>query len=874
MGNGESHLHLEGNAKKKTERFNACELKVIKETFKNLSYLSSDQKNIDKVTFLQYFHLPGLIGERLFAAFDKRNEGCIPYDDFISALAVLCRGTWEEKVEFIFQVYDINGSNTISKRELSALINHVPKDVIGLYWDQRTVESRYQESYAKRKNFGGVLTNADAIERSGHGTCVSPNATTTIPLYGSAAVLHGEEKNCMVEINIEDAFESTNGPSSDKCNVQLDECINGIREYPYGFSNEEIVAQAFEECNLNGSGRLSLTEFKLWMERNPIMITYLQKFFPYDGNRETGDDRNLPFIHNQLFSTNFPNNFGKKPVFEGTTSPTASDHVNLPLLMGEGEDHTHKETRRLLLLIAKITSHTGIREEIPNLLEKLNGAYSAADAHKPPLLELENTFSSSCSASATSSTTRHSENPVAIPKPRRKRRERSPSEFNCSKDFTNGLNPGSHNNIQEKRSSSAIVNPGSAVLPLLRNSYIDGQRGLGNRKYHLTENHVVTKEGWLIKKGHRLRVLRSRWFVLLGNCIYYYVSKKKTHPKGVMFLLGSYVEPINLYDVERKGYWGFEISRLRNGKERSKLFYSNSQAERDSWVLHLRKACKAVPIEEDYHIGQVLGKGRFSHVCACVNKRTLERKAVKIINKALMDDEEKELVRSEIAIMKLIDHPNIVQMEDIYEGKYQIYIVMELYSGGELFDRIVGQSCFTEDQAYFIIHPLVEAVAYLHSMGIIHRDLKPENILCGNDMMDVKIADFGLSKLIYPDEVMKLPCGTLSYVAPEVLTLSGYGKEADIWSIGIIFYLLICGGLPFDGDTRKAIIAKTISAELDVDNPEWQCLSADCQSIVLEMLNKDVKPRLTAANILNHPWMVSHLENDNCLYKSVATELL
>ncbi|CAM9642271.1 unnamed protein product, partial [Ectocarpus fasciculatus] len=236
-------------------------------------------------------------------------------------------------------------------------------------------------------------------------------------------------------------------------------------------------------------------------------------------------------------------------------------------------------------------------------------------------------------------------------------------------------------------------------------------------------------------------------YVLVGNCIYYYHHEADVYPSKVMFLTGSFVEPLQEVANERKGYWGIEISRNREQKKHRRRWYTRSKVEQLKWVKELRKASAVVPIEDDFEIGEELGKGRFSRVCMCVNKHTLERNAVKIIMKEDMKQDEKDLLRAEIAIMRLVNHPNIIRMEAVYESKKDIFIVMQLHSGGELFDRIVGRPRFTEDEAFTVMYPLVESVAYLHEMGIVHRDLKPENILCGDRIEDIKIADFGLSKV-------------------------------------------------------------------------------------------------------------------------------
>ena len=140
----------------------------------------------------------------------------------------------------------------------------------------------------------------------------------------------------------------------------------------------------------------------------------------------------------------------------------------------------------------------------------------------------------------------------------------------------------------------------------------------------------------------------------------------------------------------------------------------------------------------------------------------------------------------------------------------------------------------------------------------MHRDLKPENILCGENLEDIKIADFGLSKMVLPKERMDAACGTLSYVAPEVLTMQGYGREADLWSVGVIMFLILVGKLPFDGEDHSEIIRSTISAELRVNPNVWGKLSDDSKSLITSLLKKDPKERITARSALKHPFILNN----------------
>jgi len=290
-------------------------------------------------------------------------------------------------------------------------------------------------------------------------------------------------------------------------------------------------------------------------------------------------------------------------------------------------------------------------------------------------------------------------------------------------------------------------------------------------------------------------------------------------------------------------------------RHEKRILYCQSEADRARWVTRLQHAAHVVPIFDDYILGKELGRGRFSVVNECVHKASGAHYAVKIINKDTVKPEEKVLLRTEIAVLKLMDHPHIIKMKDLYESRDTIYIVMEMLKGGELFERIVGRPRFTEQEAAKLLRPLLESIAYMHDLGIVHRDIKPENILCGADLSELKIADFGLSKMILPSEKMSQPCGTLSYVAPEVLTSQGYGKEADLWSVGVIMFLLICGKLPFDGAQPEDIIKATVQGDLKVNPTVWGKLSEPAKGLMRALLNKSCTNRITAREALKHAFI-------------------
>lgn len=263
-------------------------------------------------------------------------------------------------------------------------------------------------------------------------------------------------------------------------------------------------------------------------------------------------------------------------------------------------------------------------------------------------------------------------------------------------------------------------------------------------------------------------------------------------------------------------------------------------------------------VTAEYNLGKVLGKGQFGTTRLAVRKDTGEKFACKSISKRkLAKQQDRDDVKQEIQILEhLTGHHNIVRFLAAYEDKRNVHIVMELCSGGELFDRIVARGHYSEKTAAQIIRSVVEVVQHCHSMGVIHRDLKPENFLLsdGGASADLKATDFGLSTFYKPGDTFDDIVGSAYYVAPEVLRRQ-YSAACDIWSCGVIAYILLCGMPPFYGDSEAAIFRAVARGKVDFESMPWPRISAEAKDVVRKMLERDVKKRATAHQILQHDWM-------------------
>lgn len=262
-------------------------------------------------------------------------------------------------------------------------------------------------------------------------------------------------------------------------------------------------------------------------------------------------------------------------------------------------------------------------------------------------------------------------------------------------------------------------------------------------------------------------------------------------------------------------------------------------------------------VNEYYDIEQKeLGHGHYGTVRTGINKASGKKLAIKTIPKAKVS--RPETMRREISILRTLDHPNIIKLYDVFEGNRHLHLVTELCTGGELFDRIIARGHYSEADAAVLVRKICDAVKHCHDRDICHRDLKPENFLFETPAEDaeLKVIDFGLSRM---DDglsagVMTTRVGTPYYIAPEVLGRH-YDKSCDLWSIGVITYILLCGYPPFYGDTDPEIFASVRAGRYDFDSPEWTHVSAEAKDLISRLLLLDPSKRLTADEALRHPWL-------------------
>ena len=264
----------------------------------------------------------------------------------------------------------------------------------------------------------------------------------------------------------------------------------------------------------------------------------------------------------------------------------------------------------------------------------------------------------------------------------------------------------------------------------------------------------------------------------------------------------------------------------------------------------------------DYKKLNFLGEGSFAAVYRVQNRITDSIRAMKIINKSstCSEADDKEIL-NEINILRTLDHPNILKIFEFYSNKESYSIVTELCSGGELFQEIVDKGPFNEDYSAYVMFQILSAINYCHNMKIIHRDLKPENILIvdrdKHSFPRIKICDFGTSKMFEKGAVQKKLVGSSYYIAPEVLK-KNYDEKCDIWSCGVILYILLSARPPFAGDSDKEIMENVSLGKYDLQTSPFDRISRNCKDLIQKLLIMEPKKRITAQDALNHIWFKEH----------------
>ena len=725
----------------------------LKQLWNDLSKREKSIKNgIDRISFGKYYDLPGLISERLFSVFDLKNKGYLTVNDFTSSMIKLFSGDYDQLLHFIFEFYDFDKDNKITKEDIRIVLSYVPL-------------------YKKIKHYQGLKFEKDNFEDR----------------LASQKELHEKLDNLF----------------------KLKQIIN-FEEFKY-------IVQ-----NINSDIFLYILVFL--MERRPFSNETIKNLENIKKNSDTDERKSKKIFHKKQFlNKNYDDNFIVLP------------NVNSKLIVSR--TITSKSPSIKKRFIEKINSN--------EYYKKTKDTYIKKQEYKD-LLAMNSNESGNESI--------HTNGTI----------QKKPSRKTLKNISLMDIEQENENDIKYKNEDEGILDY-ARPYELYNNKNMEDELNSTQMTNISKINNNILTEGYLFKIQENK--VKKIYFKLICKDLYYYKSKTNKRHKGIHNLSGVFIQSNGLVKLGDKQFYCFTI--IFPTKPRK--YYLTNESEYYNWVNTIRKIVGYSNLSEIYEIRQVLGKGKFGLVKLGIHRGSGRKVAIKIINKKLVTAIDVQQVKTEIDILKIAKHPNIIQLYDVFENENYIYIIMEYCAGGDLFSYIEKRGFrLPETRAAEIIHKLSTAVYFLHEYGVVHRDLKPENILMTDNSSnaDIRLVDFGLGKIIGPGEMCTDPFGTFSYVAPEVLKEKPYSFKVDLFAIGIIAYLLVAGFLPFDHETsEKEIARQTVYEPTPFPISIWKNISNEARMFVDNLLQKNPEKRMDIKEVLQHKWLQKFNAKESISFK-------
>ena len=779
--------------------------KYLKEVFSDLgnSVDKYNRKFMTRMVFYDYIKLPFFIAEKLFKSFSKTSTQGLCEEEFVENFYKLYMGSFEETTNIIFNLLDFDKDGSINKEDVKIILSYLPINEVN--------DDSNEKNDLVSKVFGAQMKSLEEIDNI---------LSETFSKYGGKLNLNQfteivTEQNSEIFLQIL-CFLYEQIPFSSK-NIE-------IMKIKYDLSNDDEYEEISEHYKRNRkSGSIRIRTPRQSTLLSPAGI-FLKKFQVRKFSLNEGAKNEYPF-------------YDKKIKKESVDSTTKESESNMSINSSKGSSTNSSDLNENIRfeqileknnIVGDLNKKADPYSKNIDIVRLDNEKYLENKSQNDNIKELVNKSKNRYSSPTKYLIDKSYINHVAI----------NSSMTYRKNNFDNQLKPINEDENENKTEENNL----KGILD-------DMQTNINYENYV----YKITESG----------KLRKFFLVLVNKDTYYYKSEKKTNFVGMHNLSGCFVQECNEKKmIDGVEFYTFEI--FCKNKTRTRKYYTKSHKICKEFVENIKKAIGYVKFSDLYEMKEVIGKGKFGVVNLGIHKKTGQQVAIKILNKEnIKTIEDKELVRIEIEILKLCHHPNIVRLLDHLENNDYIYIVTEYIGGGTLGQYLKKKKFnFSERQATNIMSQIANGVKYLHQYGIAHRDLKPDNIMITqqNDYGVIKIMDFGLSKILSPNERMVDGYGTLSYVAPEVLLRTPYNKEVDIWSMGVILFYMLSGKLPFRGHKEQEVAEKIVYDPLEFDEDDWETRSQKVQDLISCCLEKKKEDRITIDKFINHPWFKKNMK--------------
>ena len=780
--------------------------KYLKEVFNDMgsSVNKHNSKYLTRMTFYDYMKLPIFIAEKLFQSFAKSSTEGLNETEFIEGFFKLYMGNFEETINVIFNLIDFNKDGIIKKDDAKIILSYLPLNELN--------EEKQDKKDLVSKIFGAQIKSLEEIDSIVSDTFDKYDGQMNLSQFTEIV----KEKNSEIFLQIL-CFLYEQMPFSSKNIHAVKKKYNLVNDEDY-----EQISASFRKNKKSGSNRIKAP-------KHSTMLSPAGSFLKNFSIRKLSLNENLK--DNSTVSTSSQSN---KMVEENKEIGSNMSINSSPSLSANNSKEGEKNNIKKIYIndLANKKNNDPYNKNID--IVRLNNDNTLENNHK--ILPNES---------------------IKDLVDRSKKGYTSPSKYLQDKSYLN------HLAISNSLFNTSNKNFDNQLRPINENED-ENEKGDENNNVNNAKNKddkTVHYENWVYKITESGKI-RKFYLVLVDKETYYYKSETKNDFVGMHNLSGCFVQEVSeKKEIDGVEYCSFEIYCKNKSKTR-KYYTSNAKIAKE-FVENIKKAIGYVKFSDLYEMKEAIGKGKFGVVNLGIHKKTGQQVAIKILNKEnIKTAEDKELVRIEIGILKLCHHPNIVRLLDHLENTDYIYIVTEYIEGGTLGQYFKKKkSNFSERQATNIMSQIASGLKYLHQYGIVHRDLKPDNIMITqqNEFGVLKIMDFGLSRIVSPNETMVDGYGTLSYVAPEVLLRKPYNKEVDIWSMGIILYYMLCGHLPFRGSKEQEVAEKIVFDALEFDEDEWETRTKRVQDLITRCLEKESKDRITIDEFINHPWFKKNM---------------